>query len=519
MVGLLAAKEAHVSTWTRLRGFMVDYADAAYGSIKEAADRWTRAMRGRDRAYGIEDFLVMTPQRDPFYAGTPGDVAAAEWFMAVWNQQGMDARAAEGRTVYVRTMHYTATAPDPLERITPPPPPWGRGRAYENITSDYDQMVFASVIARYLGYLPFDAIVDNRNKSSIYNADDEPFEPEKRPEVQITTYYGKYDEITLPDPNDVTATNRLITRTYGPGQRYLLAVIAEKDKVRDLILPTLEEMEADFILASGETSLTQTWDFCRKCLEMNRSGRVLYLSDYDPAGNDMPMVVARRIEWFVHSPRSRLYEEFQQYLDAGNDITLRVLAITKEQKEDYSLPPTMLKASVKDRRTHWQAKHGEEGVELDVFDRERLNGVLDGVVRDALAPFYDAGLASRAQDAEYAADRYLKGVTDDVVASHLGRLNALRNEYEAIYYDVMPQLDDIREQIEAEITQIEAELEVARADAENKIAEQYPLPVAEISDVDGSEALLWTERDYYDQLMKYKEHLGRVEPGKPSRVA
>jgi hypothetical protein len=83
MIGTLETKGGFtMTTWGRLRGYMVDYADATYQSIKEAAGRWTTAMRQEPeagkRGFGIEDFLAMSPMRDPFYAGGASDVAVAE---------------------------------------------------------------------------------------------------------------------------------------------------------------------------------------------------------------------------------------------------------------------------------------------------------------------------------------------------------------------------------------------------------------------------------------------------------
>lgn len=184
-----------MSTWETFNKFVVDYASATYAGIKAAAEPWTAAMRatpaGRMRVFGVEDFLAMSPQHDPFYKGAPSDMARGEWFMEVWYQQGMDRRAARGRTVYVRTMHYNATDQDEyghaIERVAPPPPPWGGGREYENTVNDYEQMVLASACARYLGYLPFDAVVDKRNVQSVELADATPTRRRRPPRVAVSS--------------------------------------------------------------------------------------------------------------------------------------------------------------------------------------------------------------------------------------------------------------------------------------------------------------------------------------------
>lgn len=44
---------------------------------------------------------------------------------------------------------------------------------------------------------------------------------------------------------------------------------------RDLLMPTLECYEADFVVASGETSITHGYEFCCKALRCRRSAAMV----------------------------------------------------------------------------------------------------------------------------------------------------------------------------------------------------------------------------------------------------
>jgi hypothetical protein len=82
-------------------------------------------------------------------------------------------------------------------------------------------------------------------------------------------------------------------------QPYRVILIGEKSSLKDELLPLVEEIGAELILPSGELSDTLIYDFVCRAAEDGRPAVVLYFSDFDPAGNQMPVSAARKIQALV----------------------------------------------------------------------------------------------------------------------------------------------------------------------------------------------------------------------------
>ena len=55
-------------------------------------------IQGRKRQ--LEDLVALSPKRDPFCAGTPGQMQKAAWFHGIWQQYVTSAKA------HLRRIHY-----------------------------------------------------------------------------------------------------------------------------------------------------------------------------------------------------------------------------------------------------------------------------------------------------------------------------------------------------------------------------------------------------------------------------
>lgn len=55
----------------------------------------------------VTDLIVLAPQNDPFYAGTPNDWALAQWFAGLWNAFRYTNR------VHIRRVHYQIVSQNP----------------------------------------------------------------------------------------------------------------------------------------------------------------------------------------------------------------------------------------------------------------------------------------------------------------------------------------------------------------------------------------------------------------------
>jgi hypothetical protein len=113
----------------------------------------------RAERVAIETLTVLHPARDPFRLDTPAGHKNGQWFAA------QIARLVPHGTVHLRGLHYRITA---AAHVVKP-----NGERYVNNEADWVWLVdTASKAARWLGYVPFDRIVDERNEEpEVWEAD------------------------------------------------------------------------------------------------------------------------------------------------------------------------------------------------------------------------------------------------------------------------------------------------------------------------------------------------------------
>ncbi len=102
----------------------------------------------------VNDLIVLAPQNDPFYAGTPGDWEMAQWFAALWNA------FYQGQNMHIRRVHYQIISQDPPVQLP-------NGLPYENTERCWDYLNQASKMARYLRLVNPAAFNDRRNPEAI----------------------------------------------------------------------------------------------------------------------------------------------------------------------------------------------------------------------------------------------------------------------------------------------------------------------------------------------------------------
>src|SRR5437588_696567 len=92
----------------------------------------------RSSGQRVTDLIVLAPQNDPFYSGTPNDWALAQWFAGLWNAFGYTNR------VHIRRVHYQIISQNPPVALP-------NGKPYENTEESWGILNLASKAARYLG--------------------------------------------------------------------------------------------------------------------------------------------------------------------------------------------------------------------------------------------------------------------------------------------------------------------------------------------------------------------------------
>jgi hypothetical protein len=255
-------------------------------------------------------------------------------------------------------------------------------------------------------------------------------------------------------------------------------------------------------------SITAVIQFLQRVQESGLPARILYVSDFDPAGLGMPISVARKIEYYQRR------NEFEV-----REIALQPVVLTPEQIDAYELPRVPVKSSDL-RKGNFEAAYGVGQVELDAL--EALHpGELLRIVEDALQAYYDPTLYERAVAARRQLARALNRIhytVQDNLSREIAALEdtyteirddfaATRDEFDSLVADFQEQLNaydrrmaDLRAAGIELYARLEGELETAAT--LNLDIEDYPLPEADL--LPEPEQLYHSARGYMEQLRHYQ---------------
>ena len=295
---------------------------------------------------------------DPYRLDTPANHRDGKWFA------GQIARfVTQDSTVHLRGLHYLIASSGDVVKPAD-------GRLYVN--SD-EQWVWLSEHAaragRWLGYVPFERILDARNDEADL------FIPEYHPPL-ATLIAG--DEIKLPESSELMPW---FHADFCGRQPYRIVLITEKSSLRPVLQPIAELVGGELLSMTGETSDTRIAELAKRAAADGRPTVVLYFSDHDPSGWQMPISVSRKLQGL----RDLLYPDL--------DLQVRRAALTVEQANELDLPSTPLKETER-RADNWKAKTGREQTELDALIALAPDE-LRRFALEAIEPFFDATLASR----------------------------------------------------------------------------------------------------------------------------
>lgn len=356
----------------------------------------------------VPDLLALARQNDPFYVGTPGARAQAEWFAGVW-QAGSFSRGA-----HLRRLHYWCVSQGGLRAHD--------GKPYENTEGCWQYLCQASKAARYLGLVDIADVADHKNPDPRIMAWYQD-EPNARFEVNVPE---------LADP-DIWINGRLAGGTWKTGfnpaavQPYHLEVWFEKSTMNDVLLPICQQYGANLITGEGEMSITAVYGLVQRLREADKPARIFYGSDFDPAGQSMPRAVARKIEWLLYAEGLR------------SDVKLAPLVLTQEQVQEYALPRTPIKDS-EQRAARFEQMHGKGAVELDAL--EALHpGTLAGILEEALSAYYNREAEREARTKERALRQVIRQRVAEITGRYGPQIEALRSMGEELRALDVPDLE------------------------------------------------------------------------------
>lgn len=312
-----------------------------------------------EQGCSLGDLTVLATQNDPFRNDTPAGHRDGAWLAVTAAELGLGERR-----IHLRGLHYMV--------IGMPKP---NGQPYTNTDPDWLWLsTVAGKAARWLGYIPFDQIVDARNAA---------------PEVQLFerpepwAYVSVGLDVQIPDVDELEP--RVDIEDFTGVQPYKLVLIGEKSSLHDALHPLAGRYQADLYLPTGEPSDTMLHQMASIGAGDGRPMRVLYFSDADPSGWQMPISVGRKLQ----ALKVLLYPELQ--------FELYRVALTPDQVREYELPSTPLKATER-RADKWRTAMRVEQTEIDALASLRPE-LLTEIARSALDQFFDRTLDVRVMQA------------------------------------------------------------------------------------------------------------------------
>ncbi len=371
----------------------------------------------RGRKPPVKDLLVLSPQNDPFYAGSDGEREMAEWFAGLWERFGYTTG------VHLRRVHYRILSEGTILRPD--------GSLYANNRTCWDWMNRASRHARYLGLIDPEDLIDKRNPTPhIHLAPG----VEAGPAWDYELRREELDRLHPVLSNGWRNLASVETFVYGYDyeealQPYHVEVWAEKTTMDDILVPLCGRTGVNYVSGAGYQSITSMVQLLReRVAQLRKPCRVLYISDYDEAGQNMPRQMARQMEFWI-----------RQYA-ANCDVRVEPIVMTAEQAARYPPAPD------------------SGAVELDAMEAIEP-GKLGRIVRENIMQFRDTRLAREVHERAVAAREAVESAVDEAIEDELEVLEDLKTEAEGVYGRYRARLEALAAELDAELEPLDQRLE------------------------------------------------------------
>jgi hypothetical protein len=316
--------------------------------------------------------------------------------------------------VHIRGLHYAIVANGQILKPN--------GEIYRNTDDDWNWLAGPAKAARWLGYIAFERIIDQRNAAPIVHH-------KARVKAEARLSIGL--DVDIPDADDIEPLP--IARGFVPRQAFNFVIFGEKSSLEDVVQPIADQFEADLYLQTGEISDTRVHQIAKDADADGRPLVLFTLSDCDPAGHQMPVSIARKLQGF----RDLFFPDLQ--------FEVVPAALTAEQVRTEGLPSTPLKETER-RASRWKEAFGIEQTEIDALTTPAKRSVLQRIIRQAFKPYIDPTLVRRVADAKAAWDaEALEAINQQIDGEHLARI---REEATTRLADLREQIDQINAQLD-----------------------------------------------------------------------
>jgi hypothetical protein len=360
----------------------------------------------RANGFSLDDLTVLSAQIDPYRLDTPAGHRDGSWCAEQFGQAGR-------QRIHLRGLHYAIVVRGNV--IKP------NGEIYLNDHANWKWLQeTASKAARWLKYVPFDAITDERNAPPLIY---------RQGYLEPETWISVGLDVHIPGADDLQPT--AVCESFRGVQPYGLVIIGEKSSLGEVLLPIAEDFHADLYLPTGEMSDTLIHRIASDAATDGRPLRVFYLSDFDPSGWQMPISVARKLQ----AHRDMHFPDL--------DFEMRPVALNLEQARELGLPSTPLKESER-RADNWREAMGHEQTEIDALATLQPN-VLRRIVVDALEPFFDDTLDERVREAQAERKTEAQAALESQIDQ--GALDDLKQQAEEKLEQLRDQIDELNRKL------------------------------------------------------------------------
>jgi hypothetical protein len=311
----------------------------------------------------MKALTVLSEVRDPYRLDTPARHRDGRWFA-----KQVDRFVGGSGQIHLRGLHYKISSPADIIRPN--------GLPYVNDNDCWEWLgEFAAKAGRWLQYVGFDRIGDERNEKPFLFVPDNYFpDPE----------FHSGASPVIPELK-ATTPHLLAMDGFVPRQKYRIILIGEKSSLKNILLPIAEMIGGELLLPTGESSHSMILELAARIAVDGRPAVILYFSDFDPSGRQMAVSVARTLQ----AARTLLYPAIK--------FELHAVALTLTQVQRFRLPSTPLKESER-RGDRWREVMGHEQTEIDAM-LALAPEQLDRIARQSIQPFFDATLKERAEEA------------------------------------------------------------------------------------------------------------------------
>lgn len=390
----------------------------------------------------------------------------AEWFAGLWERFGYTTG------VHLRRIHYRILSEGNIHRPD--------GSLYENNRDHWQWMNRASRHARYLGLINPEDLVDKRNPTPHIHLT--PSLWDEGPGWSYELRRERLDRLHSELGNSWRELASVETFISGYSyeetlQPYHVEVWAEKTTMDDILVPLCERLGTNYISGAGYQSITSMVELLRERVSrLGKPCRVLYVSDYDDAGQNMPKQMARQMEFWI-----------RQYA-ASCDVRVEPIVMTAEQAAPYPKAPDT------------------GAVELDAMEAIEP-GKLRRIVREHIMQFRDARLVTEMYERAAVAREAVEQAVEDAIEDELEDLEGIKADAEEVYDRYRTRLEVLAAELDAELEPLDERLETLQHAIEEKLADVEPdlppLPEPEANPADEG-WLFDSRRDYLEQLRHYK---------------